>query len=226
MKSYKLSRFLLLLSFIISCSIGVRFYLSGGSYYYTFLIWNLFLAWIPYIISTGIIKYHYKFDFGSAILLGVWLLFFPNAPYIITDLLHLTPKDGIPLWFDILMICGFAGLGLLIGLLSLYQVFLWFSAKAGKRFAFFIITIVSMLSGFAIYIGRYQRWNSWDLLRNPIGLIQDVIELFINHRSNDMILFTLLFGGFVFCSFIALRSLLTHNFEFKNSAEDLEEDDL
>ena len=109
-----------------------------------------------------------------------WLLFFPNAPYILTDLLHLKTRTPIPLWYDVMMILTFAWTGLMLGFLSLFEVQLFLQKFIGKTIASLMSVIAIFLCGIGIYIGRFQRWNSWDVVVNPFALISDVLNTLIH----------------------------------------------
>ena len=100
---------------------------------FLFLIWNLFLAWIPYWIALCIPKIYefFKSKIIIAFALLLWLLFFPNAPYILTDLLHIKVRTPIPLWYDVMMILTFAWTGLMLGFLSLFEVQLFLQKFIG-----------------------------------------------------------------------------------------------
>lgn len=159
-------------SFISVVMVLARLEYSGRSAYF-FLIWNLFLAWMPYWLALAAWnlreKPAYALTFG-----GLWLLFFPNAPYLITDFIHLYPKHGVPVWYDSLMIFSFALTGLALGLVSLYLmqsvVIRWF----GARLSWLFVAGALLLSGFGVYVGRFLRWNSWDLFANPFTLLRDM----------------------------------------------------
>ena len=149
---------------------------------FLFLVWNLFLAWIPYWIAISIPKIYNFFNSKTiiAIVLLCWLLFFPNAPYILTDLLHLKTRTPIPLWYDVMMILTFAWTGLMLGFLSLFEVQLFLQKFIGKTIASLMSVIAIFLCGIGIYIGRFQRWNSWDVVVNPFALISDVLNTLIH----------------------------------------------
>ena len=149
---------------------------------FLFLIWNLFLAWIPYWIALAIPKIYdfFKSKIIIAFVLLCWLLFFPNAPYILTDLSHIKTRTPIPLWYDVMMILSFAWTGLMLGFLSLFEVQLFLQKFIGKNMASLMSVIAIFLCGIGIYIGRFQRWNSWDIVANPFALISDVINTLIH----------------------------------------------
>jgi len=150
-----------------------------------FLIWNLFLAGIPYIISqlarrSGRLK---KFTFLLLSVLFFWLLFLPNAPYIITDLIHLNHINSNLIWFDALLLFLFAANGLLLGILSMVDIFTILKEKWNTIAASFSMILISFLTGFGIYLGRYLRWNSWELFTQPNNLFQDIITSLQNTKA-------------------------------------------
>ncbi|MEM8526610.1 MAG: DUF1361 domain-containing protein [Bacteroidota bacterium] len=145
-----------------------RFHWSG-EFTYLFLIWNLFLAFIPFVISTAILHSNRlknsKLLFILAALL--WLLFLPNAPYIITDIKHLRPKSGIPIWYDIFVVFSFAWNGLLLAYLSLSDMRKMVQKLFGKWQSNLFAGTSLVACSFGIYLGRYLRWNSWDAFTQP-----------------------------------------------------------
>ncbi|MDO8365765.1 MAG: DUF1361 domain-containing protein [Saprospiraceae bacterium] len=143
---------------------------------YIFLIWNLVLAWVPYFAALRFSKMHSRGSgwFSMTLCFGFWLLFLPNAPYIITDFLHFKHKPPIPLWYDLVLIFAFASTGLLLGLLSLRNMHQTLHRKFSKGFALAVILASIGLSGFGIWLGRFQRWNSWDIFTRPDVLLLDI----------------------------------------------------
>jgi len=136
---------------------------------FRYLIWNLFLAWIPFVLAIFVYDRWRRRRRGVLLfVLGVlWLLFFPNAPYIATDFVHLEQDPGAPYWYDAVMIAAFAWMGVLLGFASLYLmqtvVRQWRGAVAGWIFAFTAIGLGSL----GIYLGRFLRLNSWDAVDHP-----------------------------------------------------------
>lgn len=153
-----------------------------GAPVFSFLFWNLFLAWIPYVLALAMTGLDRVRAPGWVLApVGVaWLLFLPNAPYILTDFIHLGAIPGAPRWFDVLLIGSFAATGLLLGLASLLLVHHVVEARRG-RVAGWVLAIGSLaLSSIGIYLGRFPRFNSWDVLANPEGLVGVVL-----HRLGD-----------------------------------------
>lgn len=152
---------------------------------YMFLIWNLFLAGIPYVISQ-LTKRSSWLKNSTIILTGtlcIWLLFLPNAPYIITDLIHLNHINSSLIWFDALLIFIFAANGLLLAILSMLDVYIILKEKWGNTIASLSIVITSLLTGFGIYLGRYLRWNSWEIFTQPNNLFQDIFKSLQNTKA-------------------------------------------
>jgi uncharacterized membrane protein len=114
-------------------------------------------------------------------------VFFPNAPYIITDLIHLNPKMNVPLWFDVLLIISFVWNGLLIGFLSLMQIHQTILTKFSQKNCWGIISFILLLSGYGIYLGRFQRLNSWYIITHPFSLLSQIVR---NFQSYDNLIRT------------------------------------
>lgn len=147
-----------------------------GIFAFYFLCWNLFLAALPvffaWIAST---RTGWKKWVGYA----AWILFLPNSFYILTDLFHLRERPGVPLWFDLTLILSFAWNGCALGFLSVRMV----ERKIAYRSRipeFVWIYLFMLLNAFGVYIGRYWRYNSWDVLARPLDLISDIAEVFFH----------------------------------------------
>lgn len=146
------------------------------SIFFFFLVWNLFLGWLPLGISTLMKKKQQWQDnrwyFGLFML--VWVAVLPNAPYIITDFIHLKRELAVPVWFDVLLLISFSITGILFGLASMNDVLLILMRKFSSRIAWLSMAATCLLSGFGIYIGRYLRYNSWDILHRPLEIMADI----------------------------------------------------
>jgi uncharacterized membrane protein len=137
----------------------------------------------------------------------LWLLFFPNAPYILTDLLHLAhPRPDVPLWFDMLLIIWFAWTGLLLGLVSLFLMHGIVIREFGRVIGWGFVLAVGILSGLGVYIGRFLRWNSWDLLLQPLVRISDLMY-YAAHPSMQSIIFIGGFSAFFLTLYVTLYTL-------------------
>jgi uncharacterized membrane protein len=178
---------------------------------FIFLGWNLFLAWVPLLITLFLKERLHagsqnKYCFGLGLV--VWLLFLPNAPYIITDLLHLKGNTHVPIWFDSILVFSFALAGLLCGLFSLYLAHRLIDRLFNELTGWISIIVCVGLTGFGVYLGRVERWNSWDLFTNPVRLVTDSLQ----HTTNPMAIkmtigFTclLLFFYLLFLSLVHLK---------------------
>lgn len=173
---------------------------------YAFLAWNLFLAGLPLVFAAGLRVTDKRVAlFGLS---ALWLLFFPNAPYILTDLLHLQPRQNVPLWFDLLLLLSAAGTGLFLGLLSLRHIHERLRASIGEKRAWLIIAAVLFLSAFGVYLGRFARWNSWDVIAAPWALAWDIARRFLMpwHHIRTWAM-TLGFGMLLLLAYVATHVL-------------------
>lgn len=190
---------LVLLSFFAVVLSFARFVIAGDLRY-DFLIWNLFLAWVPLIFAWLLYARTPKglsWSWANFSLFVVWLIFLPNAFYLITDFIHLRRTSQVDVVFDIMLFSTYAICGIILGLTSLYLV----HTRAIKRFgqnAHYLPVAVLLLCGFAIYLGRYLRWNSWDIITNPFGLLFDVSSSVIDPVNHSLtFVTTLLFYSFL-----------------------------
>ena len=121
---------------------------------------------------------------GSAVLIGVWFLFYPNAPYIVTDLIHLSPRWPIPVWYDLMVIVFNAWTGLALAICSLYQMQNIATLRFGQVWGRILAATTIVASGLGVYIGRFLDWNSWDIVLVPADVIRLVAANLLN-VSND-----------------------------------------
>jgi uncharacterized membrane protein len=191
----------MLLSTGLACGLFAgRVYLSHGGTY-RFLVWNLFLAWIPYVSALGVAWLHQTRPRQWWLLVlpsAIWLLFFPNAPYIITDFLHLQTRWAVPTWYDTILIAAFSWSGLFLGIFSLRAMQSLVRAFLGRILSWLFVSGTLLLSSLGIYIGRFLRWNSWDLLLHPRSVWTDVTVRLANplvYRQTFGV--TLLFAAFL-----------------------------
>ena len=155
----------------------VRVRLTGNTYF-EFMLWNLFLAVLPLVFA--LLLPHTR-SFSRALpVLAVWLLFFPNAPYVLTDLIHLRPHAGVPLWYDLVMLLAFALTSLWIGFHSLHLVQSWITRHTDVRTGWLAVVVIMPLTGFGIYLGRFLRWNSWDVVSRPFGMLRDIAKMVVH----------------------------------------------
>lgn len=170
---------LLILMTLFCFSLSIfRYYLSDTKVFF-FLNWNLFLAWIPFIISSFLLIFNIKSKIALAFAIVVWILFFPNSPYILTDLFHLKTRNSVPVWYDLIVILSYAWAGLICGFISLLDIEKMLSSYFKRSTISIIAVLFLFLSSFGVYLGRFLRWNSWDVLNNPFGLFNDIAVRFI-----------------------------------------------
>lgn len=176
----------LLISSMFSMTlVGFRFIYTGYPLF-IFLAWNLFLAFIPFMISGWLLKQEKRSRLLMAAAFIAWLLFIPNAFYIITYLFHLPSNESVPLWYDLALLLSFAWSGILFGVISVRQMEKTIEQFSGRSFGMFFILPVMFMNGLGVYIGRYLRFNSWDVIANPLQLAKDIIYLFIHPLRNGM----------------------------------------
>jgi len=156
--------------------------INTGRLSYGFLAWNLFLAYVPYFISEWLGR-HPQIA-GNRIkllpLVFTWILFMPNSFYILTDLFHLSNISNGDSWFDLTLILSFAWNGILFGILSIFKMEMLLKKTKGKLIAAFVICVVMWLNAFGIYIGRFLRFNSWDIFVNPFSLVNEIADIIFN----------------------------------------------
>ena len=169
---YKAGIFLLLSLASAICLIlvlaRIRYSLS---YDYLGLIWNLFLAWIPflsafvvYILALRRVAMYVAIP-AFALL---WLIFFPNAPYILTDFQHLSRGSSpVPLWYDVILLVWFSWTGMLLGIVSLALMQEIIKREFNRAIGWIFVFGVAALSSAGVYVGRFIRLNSWDIFQNP-----------------------------------------------------------
>ncbi|MBX7210426.1 MAG: DUF1361 domain-containing protein [Verrucomicrobiaceae bacterium] len=162
---------LLILSFLWCVALLAARHVVFGQVSYGFLIWNMFLAALPLALSTAMVR---TTVWLALPVFPVWLLLFPNAPYVLTDLFHLRPKAPVPLWFDLLLLLSSGGLSLFMGLVSMRQVHGLVTRGFGALTGWLVVIVSMFATGFGIYLGRFLRWNSWDVLTHPRALGSDI----------------------------------------------------
>lgn len=183
--------------------------------FYKFLIWNLFLAWLPFLFSLAA---HALYKRNSRSLLqfplgAAWLVFFPNAPYIMTDLLHLTIRSGIYIvdgvvqsrfWYDLAMLLLFTWTAWLTGFFSLYQFQTVIWRRSGLLVSWLFVLAACALGGYGVLLGRVYRLNSWDVLTDRHRLYQLMLDS-VNRQS---VFFSLFIALVLLVIYTTLYSLL------------------
>lgn len=157
----------------IGAMLLVRFNFTG-TFGFIFLIWNLFLAWIPYTISTQFGYLVNKNKWVQVIVFITWLLLFPNAFYIVTDLIHLNQKTSVPKWYDAVLLFASSITGIIMAFVSLFNVEKYLLHKFSSKTIHLLVAAIIFSGSFGVYLGRFLRWNSWDVISNPIQLLYSI----------------------------------------------------
>lgn len=189
-------RTLILGSVICTAMLLVRFAVAGDlRFRFSGLLGNLLLAWIPLVLALYLPRLHRGRPVWFWSALVAWVLFFPNAYYITTDLIHVKKfgTDGMYRWYDMLMTASFAFAGIFLGSLSLYLMQLFVRAKHGWRIGWAFACTMLALGSFGIYLGRFLRLNSWDVLTRPIKLVRDIASLLAPMRLAETAAFSVTF---------------------------------
>jgi len=191
----------------VATLLAVRMW-ATGSLFGGFLAWNLVLAAAPLAASTVLVRLDARGAPAAGLLaLGaVWLAFLPNAPYILTDLVHLAERPPAPFWYDLGLLLSAAGAGLLSGYVSLADVQGVVARRWGGRLAWAASVGVLFLSAFGIFLGRELRWNSWDVVTAPGALARDVLAHLTASQAVPLVM-TLVFGGMLTLGYVALWAL-------------------
>ena len=186
---------------ILSSLMAAAFYtfrvFYSGTNNYSNLVWNLVLAWLPYIISvmaSSVYRSNPK-NWGIIfILIFFWLIFFPNAPYMVTDFYHLNPRPPVPLWFDISLIAIFAFTGCFLSITSLRTIHIIMEGFFGKFIGWLFALFALGLGSLGVYLGRFGRFNSWDIFLEPKSVLKEIAYNILNPADNlGFVGFTLMF---------------------------------
>jgi uncharacterized membrane protein len=177
---------------------------------YGFFPWNTVLAIIPLLFSRKLTDQDEWNKYTIGLLFG-WLLFFPNAPYIITDLFHFAHDPGVPYWFDLVLVVSGTWNGMLLGFVSLMQVERFLLKKLSVKWTGLIIAFCILLCGYGIYLGRYLRYNSWDILTNPLDLLSAIGNHIFSPFANTRIwAFTIVFSMMFGIIYFTLKQLVAY----------------
>lgn len=204
---------LIFASFVCVALVSARIALTGNLRY-SFLIWNLFLAWLPLVFAlyaVGLYRKHEGLTWPFLTFGVTWLLFFPNAPYICTDIIHLSYSFRAHFWVDMVLILTCAFTGLVLGFVSLYAMQSVVGRAYGFAWSWVFVAAVAAVSGIGIYIGRFLRFNSWDVIAQPLALYKGVGKWAAAAPLSGThgLAFPLLFSTFLFSAYLVLYAL-TH----------------
>lgn len=219
---YKAGTFLLLAAAsFVSVTLVVARIIYTDSARYGGLIWNLFLAWIPFMLAyfANLIPWRRAIIyFVIPAFAFLWLIFFPNAPYILTDLQHLSRvPSAAPIWYDVIMLIWFSWTGMLMGAVSLNLMQEIVKRELGRRWGWIFVFIVACLTSVGVYIGRFIRLNSWDIFQYP-GAIAENLWSWLSDpslRSVGFIALYTLFFIFVYLTLYAFGHILQEQERFQ-----------
>ncbi len=219
---YKAGIFLLLSAASLVCVTLVAARIAySDSRQYLGLVWNLFLAWIPFVLAYLAYMLSWRrllVYFAIPIFAFLWLIFFPNAPYILTDLQHLGQETtNAPLWYDVILLTWFSWTGVLLGVVSLNLMQEIVKREFGRWLGWIFVFAVAGLSSAGIYVGRFIRLNSWDILQNPAGTAENLWSWLQDPslRSIGFIGLYTVFFLFVYFTFYAFGHILQEGAEKK-----------
>lgn len=184
----------------------------SGSLTGAFLLWNLVLAGLP-LLAAGAYAWAGT-GRGGGLQVGfqsatgaLWLLLLPNAPYLVTDLIHLTHRPPVPLWFDAALLGSFACVGVLLGVLAVATVHDATTARHGRVAGWTLAVVSLLLCGVGIWLGRVLRWNSWDLLVDPLRSVGHLWGLIASGaRPHGAIALALVYGGGSLLGYLVIRA--------------------
>jgi uncharacterized membrane protein len=170
--------------------------LITGSSRYSFIPWNLVLAWVSLLFAVNLVKNLKKERWSGWRNLSftvLWLAFLPNTWYVLTDFIHVFPTGEISQLYDIVLISLLVFVGFILGFASLFLVHRELLHRLGQLKSYLLIELAIFIASFGIYLGRDLRWNSWDVITNP-GVIINVSDKIIDpFGSPRLINVTLLF---------------------------------
>lgn len=168
--------------------------IGSDSFRYWFLLWNLFLAWVPLLFASLLVYYGIRKNpwrhWHNVVLTVLWLSFLPNSFYLVSDLIHLQSTGEINILFDAVMFFSLICNGCIAGYISVYMVHKELLRRTTSKVSHAVVGSIFLASGFAIYLGRTLRWNSWDLVANPAGVLFDVSEGIVNPLAHPQIIVT------------------------------------
>lgn len=160
------------------------------------------------MISSLFSKMNNKAGWKQALVFCCWLAFFPNALYIVTDLIHIDLESPVPKWFDALLLFSSAVLGLILAFISLYRVEIFLSKTINRKLQAPLILLILFLGSFGVYLGRFLRWNSWDIVSNPSQLLVSIAQRVISpvdHLQTWGI--TMVFTMFFYLLYVVIKKL-------------------
>lgn len=182
-----------------------------GKLSFIYILWNIFLALIPFVISIILLNYSEKNKLNKTFfVIGgiVWIIFLPNAPYIVTDLIHLGVVRGVPVLYDSILLFTSAFVGVFLGLSSIYNIEKILLSKYSREITQVIIIVILGLTSFGMYIGRSFRFNSWDVFVSPLSFTSKLFDIFsVTSNHIETFSYMVLFFAFLYISYLSWKYL-------------------
>ena len=181
-----------------------------GKFSLIYLLWNIFLALVPFVISLILLRANKEQWLSNTLffICGIiWLLLIPNSTYIVTDLIHIGEVRAVPALYDSFLLFTSAWVGLLLGMYSIFHIEQILEVKYTKKITSIIILFIIFFTSFGMYLGRFLRFNSWDIIARPLSFLKGIGEIFSNKTNSiEALLYTILFFLFILMSYISWKS--------------------
>jgi uncharacterized membrane protein len=191
------TQYIIALGFSTLASIGLFAYGAwrNHSLAFNYLLWNLFLAWLPLIFAVRLVTVLQRKLWSSweAMVTSLaWLVFLPNSFYMISDFIHLQDVRRVDILYDTVMFTSFIYTGVTLGFSSLYLIHMQFRRRFSRQTSRLLIAFTLLVSSAAVYVGRDLRWNSWDVLTNPGGLLFDISDRVLHPAAYPQMLIAII----------------------------------
>lgn len=194
---------------VLAVTLNILRVIIWGKLSFVYILWNILLSFIPFIISFLLLSFLKEGKLNKIIfIIGfiLWMLFIPNAPYIITDFIHLGEIRSVPVIYDIFLIFSSASVGLILGFYSFFHIEQIIKTKFSQKTTSLIMGIIILIISFGIYLGRFLRFNSWDVFINHTSLIKNVWKIFSQSTTHmEVYFYTILFFFFLYLSYSAWK---------------------
>lgn len=201
------NRLLLLFIGFVFLLVLVRIFFSGNIRYVS-MLWNIFLGWIPYALAGFFSTVNKKENWKKLVLFFTWLLFFPNALYMVTDLIHLNEDSNVPVWYDAVLLFASSFIGIVMAFVSLRKAEKFMGRLFPAKKVALIIPAILFLSSYGVYLGRFERWNSWDIITHPVALAISIGSSVLSPVDNYRVwAITLLFTGVYSLLYFSMKVL-------------------
>lgn len=197
------------------------------------MVWNTFLALIPLALSIGLFRRRNPARTPLWWLGGLtFVAFLPNAPYVLTDVIHLVTdlRETDSIMVGAMVIVPKYALFLLVGMqayaLSMVYLGQYLQRQGWGRMVIWVEWLLHFLSAIGVYLGRFQRFNSWDLVTQPHDIVHDAARnlLSVNPLLLTLIAFVWIAGLYLVLKQITLALMLQQRYlrELRQRSQPLE----